>query len=179
MRRLVILLAAGLVVSACGETPRPTADLRVKIKLEAPNTGGTTRDDHIALRGTVTPADATVAVMGQTAQVTAGEFTADVDLKPGGNVIDVTATSPGRRPAADALRYVRDMSVDVPNVLGKSPDDASAAVKAIGLVAVVQDDGNWLDKLLGSPQVCAVDPPAGTAVAKGTKVILQIARDCG
>ena len=72
MRRLVILLAAGLVLSACGETPRPTTEPRVKLKLDAPDSGGTTRDDHIAVSGTVTPADAAVQVMGMTAQVSGG-----------------------------------------------------------------------------------------------------------
>jgi hypothetical protein len=178
VRRLVILLAAGLVLSACGETPRPTTEPRVKLKLDAPNSGGSTRDDHIAIHGTVTPADSAVEVMGTAARVSGGEFTADVDLDPGGNVIDVTATSPGRRPAADALRYMRDMRVDVPDVLGKSPDDAQAAVKATGLTPVIQDDTNWLDRLLGNPTVCAINPPAGTAVAKGTKVTLQTANTC-
>ncbi|HEY6888917.1 MAG TPA: PASTA domain-containing protein [Solirubrobacter sp.] len=178
MRRLAILLAAGLVLSACGETPRPATEPRVKLKLDAPNSGGSTRDDHIAIHGTVTPADATVQVMGTAARVSGGEFTADVDLDPGGNVIDVTATSPGRRPAADALRFMRDMRVDVPSVVGKSPDDATAALKAIGLTPVIHDNTNWLDRLLGSPQVCTINPPAGTAVAKGTKVTLETANSC-
>ena len=179
MRSLILLLAAGLALSACGETPRPTTEPRVRVKLDAPNSGGSTRDDHVAIRGTVTPADSAVEVMGKAAQVSAGEFTADVDLQPGANVIDVTATSPGRRPATDALRYLRDMRVDVPNVLGKSPDDGKAAVQAAGLTPVIVDDGNWLDRLLGDPQVCASSPPAGTPVAKGTKITLQTARDCG
>jgi hypothetical protein len=179
VRRLILLLAAGLILSACGETPRPTTEPRVRVKLDAPDNGGSTRDDHVAIRGTVTPADSAVQVMGKAAQVSAGEFTADVDLQPGHNVIDVTATSPGRRPATDALRYLRDMTVDVPNVLTKSPEDGEAAITASGLTPVIEDDGSWLDRLLGSPQVCATRPPAGTAVAKGTKVTLQTARDCG
>jgi hypothetical protein len=179
VRRLISLLVAGLLLSACGETPRPATEARVKLKFDAPNSGGSTRDDHIAIHGTVTPSDAAVHVMGAAAQVSAGEFTADVKLQPGGNVIDVTATSPGRRPATDALRYVRDMRVDVPNVLGKSPEDATAALKATGLSPVTEEGGNWLDRLLGNPQVCAVSPPTGTAVAKGTKVTLQIAPTCG
>jgi hypothetical protein len=178
VRPLILLLAAGLVVGACGEKPRATTEPRVKLKLEAPNSGGTTRDTHISVRGTVTPADAAVRVMGVEAQVSAGEFTADVDLQPGGNVIDVTASSPGRRPATDALRYIRDMRVDVPNVVFKSPDDAGAALKRAGLTAVIEEDGNWLDRLLGEPQVCATRPAAGTAVAKGTKVTLETATTC-
>jgi hypothetical protein len=179
VRRLILLLVAGLTLSACGEAPRPATEPRVKLKLDAPNSGGSTRDDHVAIRGTVTPADAAVQIMGTAAEVSAGEFTADVKLQPGGNVIDVTASSPGRRPATDALRFVRDMRVDVPDVLGRSPDDAAAAVKATGLTPVIQQGGNWLDRLLGNPKVCAVSPPPRTAVAKGTKVTLQTARGCG
>jgi hypothetical protein len=179
VRRLIVLLATGLLVSACGETPQPTTEPRVKLKLEAPNSGGSTRADHIAVSGTVTPADAAVQVMGVEARVTSGQFTADVDLEPGGNVIDITASAPGRRSATDAVRFVRDMRVDVPDLVRKSPEDAAAALKAIGLLAVVEEDGNWLDRLLGDPQVCATRPPAGTPVAKGTKVVLQTSRDCG
>ena len=178
MRRLIVLLAAGLLFSACGETPRPATEPRVKLKLDAPDSGGTTRDDHIAVSGTVTPADAAVQVMGVDAQVSGGRVHRRRELQPGGNVIDVTAAAPGRRPATDALRYMRDMRVDVPDVIGKSPDDAAAALKDTGLAAVVEEDGTWLDHLLGDPQVCATDPPAGTAVAKGTKVTLRTASDC-
>jgi hypothetical protein len=178
VRSLILLLVAGVLVSACGEMPRATTEPRVKLKLETPNTGGTTREARISVSGTVTPADAAVQVMGAEAQVSAGEFTAEVDLQPGGNVIDVTASSPGRRPATDALRYVRDMRVDVPSVVSASPDDATATLKQAGLTAVVEEDGNWLDRLLGEPQVCATRPPAGTAVDKGTEVVLETARAC-
>jgi hypothetical protein len=178
-RPLILLLAAGLLVSACGETPRPTTEPRVKLKLDAPNSGGTTREDHIAVRGTVSPANSAVQVMGVEASVTAGQFTADVRLVPGGNVIDITASSPGRRSATDAVRYVRDMRVDVPDVVGQTPEDATAALEGTGLVVAIEEDGNWLDRLLGEPQVCSTDPPAGTAVAKSTKVTVRVARACG
>jgi hypothetical protein len=179
VRRLIVLLAAGLVLSACGETPKPTTEPRVKLKLDGPNSGGSTRQDHVAVSGTVSPADSAVLVMGVEARVTGGQFTADVQLEPGGNVIDITASSPGRRSATDAVRYLRDMRVDVPDVVGSSPDEATTAVKDAGLVVVVEEDGNWLDRLLGEPRVCSTDPPAGTAVAKGTKVTLRTARACG
>jgi hypothetical protein len=177
-RPLILLLAAGLLVSACGETPRPASEPRVKLKLDAPDSGGTTRADHIAISGTVSPADSAVQVMGVQASVTAGQFTADVELVPGGNVIDITASAPGRRSATDAVRYMRDMTVDVPDVLGRPPEDATAALKDTGLVAVIEEDGNWLDRLLGEPQVCSTDPQAGTAVARGTKVTVRVARAC-
>ena len=102
-------------------------------------------------------------VVGRTRRRSAaGEFTADVELQPGGNVIDVTATSPGRRSATDAVRVVRDMRVDVPNVVGQSPDDATAALKDAGL-----DGRSRSAAAAGStacsaaPQVCATRPPAG------------------
>jgi hypothetical protein len=179
VRRLILLLtAAGLTLSACGETPPPANPPRVKLKLETPNSGGSTRATHIAISGTVTPADAAVQVMGAEADVSAGEFTVDVRLQPGGNVIDITASSPGRRPATDAVRFVRDMRVDVPDVVGRLPDDAVTAIKAAQLAVTVEDEDSWLDRLLGAPQVCATDPPAGTAVARGTKVLVQTSRAC-
>jgi hypothetical protein len=35
VRRLVLLIAAGLALGACGETPRPATEPRVKLKLDA------------------------------------------------------------------------------------------------------------------------------------------------
>ena len=101
-------------LSACGETPRPATQPRVTLKLSAPDDGGSTRDERIEIRGTVTPGDAAVRVGGEDAEVSGGEFVAEVELQPGGNVIDVTATAPGRRPATDAVRVERDMRVPVP-----------------------------------------------------------------
>lgn len=178
MRRLIVLLAAGLLLSGCGDVERPATEPRVTLKLDAPSDGGSTRDDHVEVRGAVSPADATVQVMGRDAQVDAGEFVADVELEPGGNVIDVTATAPGRRPATDALRLERDMRVDVPDVLGQSPDDATKMLEDTGLVAKTEDTDNWLGRLFGDPVVCRMDPAAGTPVDKGTTVTLTIARDC-
>ena len=82
----------------------------MKLKLELPDDGGIVRTDEVEVRGTVTPADAAVQVAGEDAQVDGGEFVADVTLTPGDNVIDVSATSPGRRPATDALRVKRDIA---------------------------------------------------------------------
>jgi beta-lactam-binding protein with PASTA domain len=55
---------------------------------------------------------------------------------------------------------------------------ATAALKDTGLVAVIEEDGNWLDRLLGEPQVCSTAPGAGTAVARKTKVTVRVARAC-
>jgi hypothetical protein len=179
VRRAVLILAAGLALTACGETPRAATEPRVRLKLDAPDDPSTFRADHVAVRGTVVPADATVHVRGEEAEVSGGEFVADVGLQPGGNVIDVTASSPGRRPATGAVRVIRDMRVEVPDVVGRSPEDASEALDALGLRAAEQRGGGWLDRLLpGDFEVCATSPRAGTLLDKGSRVTLETARDC-
>ena len=173
------LLAAGLALSACGETPRPATQPRVTLKLSAPDDGGTTRDERIEIRGTVTPGDASVRIAGNDAEVSGGEFAAEVELLPGGNVIDVAATSPGRRPATDAVRVERDMRVPVPNVVGQESGQAIDTLKAAGLKPEEEQGGSWIDRLLGGPlQVCAMSPRAEALVDKGTRVVIQTAREC-
>ena len=173
------MLAAGLVLSACGETPRPATQPRVTIKLSAPDDGGLTRDGRVEIRGTVSPADASVRVAGEDAQVSGGEFSAEVEIQPGGNVIDVAATAAGRRPATDAVRVKRDMRVPVPDVVGEGPDQALDALKTAGLAPVEERGGSWIDRLLpGDIQVCAISPKAGALVDKDTRVVIQTAREC-
>jgi beta-lactam-binding protein with PASTA domain len=179
VRRLALLLAAGLALGACGATPRPTTEPRVKLKLDAPDDGGSILADRVAVRGSVTPGDAAVRVAGEDADVKDGAFAAEVALQPGGNVIDVTATSPGRRPATDAVRVVRDMRVPVPNVVGRTPEDAVTALRAAGLTSVEERGGSWIDRLLpGGIAVCATRPGAGVLLNKGSRVTLETARNC-
>jgi Glucodextranase, domain B/PASTA domain len=179
VRRLVLLLAAGLALGACGETPRPATEPRVKLELDAPDNGGSIRADRVAVRGTVTPGDAAVRVAGEDAEVNDGAFAAEVALQPGGNVIDVTATSPGRRPATDAVRVKRDMRVAVPNVVGRTPEEAADALRSAGLTSVEERGGSWIDRLLpGGIEVCATRPGADVLLDKGSSVTLETARDC-
>ena len=132
----------GSLLSACGETPRPATEPRVKLKLDAPDSGGTTRDDHVAVRGTVTPADAAVQVDGRgRRRSAAGEFTADVEA-PAGRQRDRhhrhVAGPPARRPTPCAS--CATCASTCPTSLGKTPDDATAALEDAGLVAVVEDE---------------------------------------
>jgi hypothetical protein len=179
LRRFVPLLATGLVLSACGETPQPATQPRVTLNLAAPDDGGQVREEHIEIRGTVSPADASVRVAGKDAEVSGGEFRAEVELQPGGNVIDVAADSPGRRPASDAVRVKRDMRVPVPDVVGADPDQAIESLTLAGLDPVEERGGSWIDRLLpGGIQVCAITPSAEALVDKGTRVVVQTAREC-
>jgi len=179
VRRLVFLLAAALTLAACGEEPRPASEPRVRLKLDVPSDGRSVRADRVAVRGKVTPADAAVRVAGADAEVDGGQFFAEVELEPGGNVIDVTATAPGRRAATDAVRVLRDMRVEVPRLVG---DEVDAAVTALGerdLRAVEERGGSWLDRLIPGPvSVCATQPRAGTLVEPRSQVVLETARDC-
>jgi beta-lactam-binding protein with PASTA domain len=179
VRPLVLILAAGLVLSACGEAPRPASEPRVRLKLEAPNDPQKVRDDHVQVRGTVTPADATVQVGGAAAQVDGGEFTATVALQPGGNVIDVSATATGRRPATDAVRVTRDMSIEVPPLTGVEVASATAQLKKLGLEASENDGDSWLDRVLGGEvDVCDTQPAAGALVQPHTTITLDTSRNC-
>jgi hypothetical protein len=179
VRRLVPLLAAGLVLAACGEEPRPASEPRVRLKLDVPSDGRSVRADHVAVSGTVTPGDAAVRIAGADAEVDGGQFTAEVALEPGGNVIDITATAPGRRAATDAVRVMRDMRVEVPQLVG---DEVEAALAALGdrdLRAVEERGGSWLDRLIPGPvTVCAMRPRAGTLVEPRSQVVLETGRDC-
>ncbi|HET6550125.1 MAG TPA: PASTA domain-containing protein [Solirubrobacter sp.] len=179
MRLLLVLAAAGLALGACGEAPRAANEPRVTLKLSLPNDGGSVRADHVAVRGTVVPADAAVQVAGADAEVDGGEFVADIALQPGGNVIDITATAPGRRTAANAVRVVRDMRVEVPRLAGSEFEAASAELERLGLGASEQSRDSWLDRLLGgTAYVCATQPRAGALVQPRSTVTLETAGDC-
>lgn len=181
MRRLALILAAGLLLPACGEQARTatTAEPRVQLKLSLPDDREQTREDSISVSGTVSPADAAVRVAGEEAEVDGGAFTASVALDPGRNVIDVTASSPGRRPAVDAVRVTRDMRVPVPKVIGLEVEQAQAALNRAGLRSEVQRVDGWLDRVIpGTTHVCATEPDVDTPVDRQSVVTLLTQRDC-
>ena len=179
MRPLALILAAGLALAACGEAPRPTDEPRVKLKLDVPDDGGSVRADQVDVRGTVVPADAAVQVAGEDAEVDGGRFAATVTLAPGGNVIDITATAPGRRPAADAVRVTRDMRVQIPQFAGQDYDSAAAALSKLGLKSVEQRGGSWIDRMLGTGvHVCSTTPRPGALVQPRTTVTVNTDPTC-
>ena len=70
----------------------------------------------------------------------------------------------------------RDVSVEVPDLVGLSADDARKQLRALGLKADVQRDDGIFDRLLpGAPKVCATDPEAGAQVDPGATVQLVAA----
>jgi hypothetical protein len=178
VRRSALLLAA-VAVAGCGADARPATSPRVKLDLAAPTDGGKLRAETVAVRGTVVPSGAAVVVAGQPAKVDGGTFTATVALQPGGNVIDVSASSPGHRPASDALRVVRDMRVELPKLAGYDEADAFSRLKELGLRPVEERTDNWLQRLIpGGVNVCATAPRGGTLVQPHSRVTVLVSKSC-
>jgi uncharacterized protein (DUF58 family) len=178
VRRLV-LLAIPLAVAACGGTERPAAGPRVTVALSAPREAGTVRAERVHVQGKVSPSGATVEVNGEQARVDGDTFAAEVALAPGANVIDVTASAPGRRPDADAVRVTRDMRVELPDLVGMTEQDATGRLDGLGMQPRAKDGRNFLDRIIpGELQVCEMRPAAGALVEKGTTVTVVVARSC-
>jgi uncharacterized Zn-binding protein involved in type VI secretion len=178
MRRLGLLLAP-LALAACAGRPHAGADPRVSVKLTAPSDAKVLRADTVQVQGMVSPGDAEVRVNGRPAAVNGGAFVAQVALRPGANVIDVTASAPGRRADADAIRVTRDMRVEIPQLLGDDRDAAVAQLRSLGLDPQEKRGGGFLDRIIpGSLQVCEIEPPAGTLVNPHTRVTVIVARTC-
>ena len=178
-RTTLPLVLAGLAsLAGCGaDEPRVVG--RVQLEVTAPIDTAVVEDEQVVLRGRVRPAAARVAVRGEPATVTAGAWEAEVDLDPGPNVIDVSASAQDRRPAVRAIRVVRQLPVEVPDVEGDDPQEAVQRLEAVGLRAEVRRGGGLLDQLLPATiGVCAADPEPGTEVRVGTTVTLEVARVC-
>lgn len=119
MRAAAVLATAlaAVVLSACGSsspTKTTAAGQNVSIRVTAPADGSRVDADRVAIRGTVTPGDATVQVLGQAAQVGNGVFTSSVPLHTGKNTIDVVASAPGVAPATITIAVTRGGSATKP-----------------------------------------------------------------
>lgn len=177
MRRFAVL--ATLALAGCGTQARPATTPRVDLKLSAPGDGRMLRADTVEITGTVAPAGAAVIVAGRSATVDGSSFSATIPLQPGGNVIDVTASAAGHRPAADALRIIRDMRVELPALAGYEENDAFDRLKGLGLRPVEKRDDNWIDRLFsGTVGVCGTQPKGGTLVAPRSSVTVVVSTSC-
>jgi hypothetical protein len=183
MRRaspLLIVLLATVPVAGCGASAkRAGTGPPVRVTIAAPGDQSSTRADTLTVRGSVSPADASVQVLGQPADVVAGAFTARVPLQPGANVIDLAATAKGHGPTLTAVRVTREMPVVVPDLSHLSTDDARARVARLGLRLRTENGGGLLEGILpGTPGVCDQRPAAGDEVRKGDIVTVLVAKRC-
>jgi hypothetical protein len=180
MRRLGLLLVAAcpLALAACGSSSS-TAKPPVRLSVDAPGDGAVVRDGTVQISGRVSPAGASVTVLGRSATIAGGSFSASVPLEAGDNVIDVMATAPSARPAMTAVRILREITIRVPDVTGDSPGDARSRLEQAGLRADVHESGGLLDDLLPTdPSVCDTTPRPGTRVDRGSTVRLRASKVC-
>ena len=170
MRRLGLLLAAAcpLALAACGNASSTATKPPVRLSVDAPGDGAVVRDGTVEISGRVSPAGASVTVLGRAATTTGGSFTASVPLDAGDNVIDVMATAPSARPAMTALRILREITIRVPDVTGDSPNDARSRLEQAGLRADVHESGGLFEDLLAErPLGVRDDADAGDARGPG------------
>ncbi|HMJ33537.1 MAG TPA: PASTA domain-containing protein [Baekduia sp.] len=182
MRPLLLSGAAcALLLGACGGGDRPAATpAAVRVAVTEPGDLGAVRDASVRVRGTVRPATATVTVRGARASVSGGAWTADVDLEPGVNLVDVLASAGRAKPALTVVRVRRLIEVQVPDLVGDTVDEARGQLGDRGLKGEFQQSGGgFFDELLGGkPKVCATDPAAGAQVDPGATVQVTVARRC-
>jgi hypothetical protein len=93
--------------SAAEKTARRPTDATVSVQITSPADGSSMRADRVTVRGTVTPPDAAVQIVGRSAQVGNGVFTGSVPLKRGQNTIDVVASAKGAAPASETITVTR------------------------------------------------------------------------
>jgi hypothetical protein len=181
MRRLGLLLAAAcpLALAACGNATSTASKPSVRLSVDAPGDGAVVRDGTVDISGRVSPAGASVTVLGRAATSAGGSFSASVPLDAGDNVIDVMATAPSARPAMTALRILREITIRVPDVTGDSPNDARSRLEQAGLRADVHESGGLFEDLLpNSPSVCETAPTPGTRVDRGSTVRVRTSKTC-
>jgi hypothetical protein len=149
------------------------------VEVTGPIDQATTLAGAVAVRGTVSPANANVLVEGRPAEVRGGRFTANVSLAPGTNVIDVLAGAPHAAGSATAIRVYRQLPVSVPDLAGASPSGAVAQLTRLGLRPEVVDTGGFFQSLIPtSTQVCSTSPAPGAALAPGSGIQVQVAKVC-
>ena len=180
---LVAASAASLLLASCGGSDASSRAARVlpqvHMQVTSPSDSLTTRGTSITVRGSVDPPGATVRVLGRPAEVVGDAFTAQVDLQPGANVIDVAATAARRGPALTAIRVTREMPVAVPDLSGLAPDEARSKVEALGLRYDETKGGGLFEGILpGKPGVCEQDPSAGDDAMRGTTVRVIVSKTC-
>jgi hypothetical protein len=173
-----VLLLAFALAGCGGGTDKPAAPVRLSV--DSPADMALLHDSSVEVHGVVSPATARVSVEGKDVNVNGGRFSAQVDLQPGTNLIDVVAGARGgARPAMVALRVRRRVTVAVPNLVGNTPSDAKDALAGLGLEADVQESHGILDFLLPeNARVCDTDPQPGTQVNPGSTVTVYAAKSC-
>lgn len=111
---LLLLLALGGCGSSDGEGAATGRQVRVDVA--SPADGAVIKGDRVTVRGTVTPADATVQVQGRAASVGNGVFVATATVHRGKTTIDVIGSAPGATPGSTTVRVTRPRKPKAPTL---------------------------------------------------------------
>ena len=103
-------------------TPIPAGQAKtVTVTVTAPTSESVIAADSVTVRGTVSPADATVQVQGQPAAVGNGVFTANATLHGGKTTIDVIGSAPGVTPGSTSIVIDRQSNGGRPSSVTVTP----------------------------------------------------------
>jgi heat shock protein HslJ len=130
----VALLA--LALSGCGSTTTTTTSAEnasaVTVALTSPTGGSVIAADQVIVRGTVSPANATVQVQGQPAAVGNGVFTGTATLHGGKTTIDVIGSAPGATPDSTTVMVARQSNGGTATTSHPAPAAATPAIAYAG-----------------------------------------------
>jgi PASTA domain/Glucodextranase, domain B len=176
--RAPALVIAAVLLAGCGAAARPQP--RIHLNLAAPTDGTVVTNGSVTVSGSVSPVGARVLVLGQSvATAQNGTFSAEVQLQPGTNLVDVLAGAAHDKAAMTAVRVYRQILVTVPNVSNDSPSVATKALQALGLHVQIDDtDPFYSFLIIGSKDVCGISPGAGRRVPPGTKITISVSKTC-
>jgi hypothetical protein len=177
---LVLAALAALTLAGCGTAAAPKPGPAVSLKLTTPVSGRRTASQSTTVRGVVTPHRAAVLVLGRRVRVAPnGSFSASVALTPGTNLIDLEASLPRSAGAVAAVSVVRFLLISVPSVVGDTPAQAGAALRALGLAVKTNGSSDPFNFLIpGTTQVCSSAPSSGTKVDPGSTVTIKTSKFC-
>ncbi|HUB36539.1 MAG TPA: hypothetical protein VL972_06915 [Solirubrobacteraceae bacterium] len=111
--RTIGALACGLLlmmcVDACGATTTTTTTTggEVSVVVTSPTSNSVIAGNSVTVRGTVSPATASVQVQGKPAAVGNGVFTGAAELHGGKTTIDVIGSAPGQTPGSTSVVVVQ------------------------------------------------------------------------
>jgi hypothetical protein len=176
--RASALAIAALLLVGCGATARP--EPQIHLSVAAPADGTVVTNGSVTVSGSVSPVGARVLVLGQpVATAQNGTFSAEVQLQPGTNLVDVLAGAVHDKAAMTAVRVYRQILVTVPNVSNDSPNAATKALQALGLHVKINDtDPFYSFLIIGSKDVCGISPSPGRRVAPGTTITISVSKTC-
>jgi len=129
---LFVLVSSG-IGSATASTTAAEPATTVTVAVTSPTSDSVIAADQVTVRGTVSPANATVQVQGQPAAVGNGVFTGTATLHGGKTTVDVIGSAPGATPGSTSIVIARQSTATTPATTRPvSPATTPAVVPSAG-----------------------------------------------